>query len=147
MPSLRISISACLWHLLYHAPRPSLIFHLLHWRPPCFLGWPLFLFPGGVYLKAILHISNVSFLRIWPIHFHRFFLLSGQICQLFELFWIALCCWSCLARISWGSFGGILFGSCLVFVWSFVVNVYWNAPETEQECFYSLPLWLLVSQM
>lgn len=87
-------------------------------------GRPLLLFQvefilrlsGGVHLKATLGISDVSFLRTWLIHFHLF-LLSGQIWQLFELSCTALRCWSCLARISWGSYGGILFGRCLVFVW------------------------------
>lgn len=34
----------------------------------CF-GYPLFLFQGGLHLKAILGISDVSFLETWPILF------------------------------------------------------------------------------
>lgn len=37
-----------------------------------FFDRPLFLFPGGVHLKATIGISDVSFLRTLPIHFHRF---------------------------------------------------------------------------
>lgn len=46
-----------------------------------------------------------------------FSLSSDQIWQLFEFSCTSLRYWSCFTRITSGSYGGILFGKCLVFVW------------------------------
>ena len=60
-----------------------------------FLGRPLFRLPCGFHVRACLMMLLGGFLRVWPIHLHRRFLISSSAGS-----WFVLCQSSALLMVS-----------------------------------------------